>query len=75
MVHSKSGKHGEGGDMSEAMMGVNLVIATAGLAICVLGLVQSLLDRNLDARAHRFLVIIFSLLVVYVSFQSSWSVS
>jgi len=52
--------------MSEAMIGINLVIAVFGLAICVLGLVQALLDRNLNERAHRFFVIMFSLLMSYV---------
>lgn len=55
--------------MGEAMIGENLAIAAAGLAICLLGLVQALLDRNLERRVHRFFVIIFSLLVAYVSFN------
>ena len=55
--------------MNEALLGANLAIAAAGLAICVLGLVQALLDRNLDVRAHRFCVVMFSLLVAYVSFN------
>ena len=58
--------HEKGGGMSEMMTGINLIIAAAGLAICVLGLVQALLDRNLGKAAHRFCIILFSLLVAYV---------
>ncbi len=47
-------------------MGVNLAIATAGLTICVLGLLQVLLDRQLAPVTRRFLVVIFAVLVVYV---------
>lgn len=55
--------------MGELMIGANLAIAAAGLAICLLGLVQTLLDRNLDSRAHKYFIIMFSLLVAYVSFD------
>ncbi|MBQ9043477.1 MAG: histidine kinase [Eggerthellaceae bacterium] len=52
--------------MSEALIGVNLAIAAAGLTICIIGLLQSLLGRQLAPETRRFLVVIFAVLVVYV---------
>lgn len=51
--------------MGEGLIGVNLAIA-AGLTVCILGLLQALLDRQIAPTTRRFLVVIFAVLVVYV---------
>ena len=46
---------------------MNLAIATAGLSVCVLGLVQAVTSRSLQKRTQRYFIAFFSLLVAYVA--------
>lgn len=55
--------------MSEATTSINLAVAATGLAICVLGLAQALIDRHFDKTTHQFFTVLFSLLAAYVSFD------
>lgn len=55
--------------MNQMQMGANLAIAVGGLAVCLLGLLQALRGAHLEATTRKYLVAIFLVLVVYVSFD------
>ena len=45
----------------------NLIIGVAGLALCVLGLVQTVSSRVMEKRTRRYFILFFSFLVAYVA--------
>lgn len=53
--------------MGGLIAGANLGIASAGFAICILGLAQSLRSVALEQYARTFLVAIFSVLIAYIA--------
>ena len=50
----------------EGISSMNLIIGVAGLTICVLGFVQTITSRSMEARTRRYFIAFFSLLVAYV---------
>ncbi len=55
--------------MNTSILGLNLIIAAAGLLICLLCLAQAYLDQQMERISRRFLVILFTVLSGYILFN------
>lgn len=52
--------------MQDSLTIINLMIAVSGLVICILGLIQTILSRQLGVVARRYFIVLFIIMVAYV---------
>ena len=55
--------------MNASILGLNLIIAAAGLLMCLLCLAEAYLDEQMERVSRRYLIILFTLLCGYILFN------
>ena len=55
--------------MNASIAGLNLVIATTGLLMCLLCLAHSYLDEQMERTSRKFLIVLFTVLTGYILFN------
>lgn len=55
--------------MDASLVGLNLVIVTVGLLMCLLCLAHSYLDEQMERTSRKFLIVLFSILTGYMLFN------
>ena len=57
--------------MSPNIAALNLIIAAAGLLMCLLCLAHSYLDEQMERTSRKFLIVLFTILTGYMLFNYS----